>query len=377
MERKFKREETNDPYLRDKNNIENEMMINGSLAVPESERNTGVPQTLKMKTTTQLRTCNGDALYDKLLTGFKPILFPTAVSENCCFEYRFTIKDIILPSELPNITNLYFRDLVVKVQDMFTQMSASECIKDSVIYAYEPYSAVLAQDENGIEIQYHNYNNQLVPVITSERLINRDSSPLFVVSSNLKFNKQFNLEITSNSYQAIIVNGIFKNHELVGRSLKTQTFATAEQLKQAISFDENNTKNIEDGVYCLDIILCDMLIFCLKSFDLTKKPIEEITPNELAEAPRLRSIPIGWLSPEEKLKKFGTKGVFREEYGTTNPLPNSLFILVDATAKSQDLFKVGRPTKTAFIDENAIVCPVVNCYSICNMLLSIRTASDN
>ena len=76
MERKFKREETNDPYLRDKNNIENEMMINGSLAVPESERNTGVPQTLKMKTTTQLRTCNGDALYDKLLTVFR----------HCCRE---------------------------------------------------------------------------------------------------------------------------------------------------------------------------------------------------------------------------------------------------------------------------------------------------
>lgn len=359
-----------------KEDLETEFMMNGSLATSKNDRNTGVPQTLKSQCVSQLKTSNGDNLYDKILTGHKPILFPTACSENCCFEYRFSIKDLILPTALPEVTNLYFRDLVVKIQDMFTQMTADECIKDAIICSYEPYQAVLAQDENGIEIEYHNYNGELTPFITSDRLIKRDSSPLFVVSSNLKYNRRFNLEVASNSYQAIVVTGIYENGELKRRVLKTQTYASPLQLKQCISFYNDNPDEVRDGPYCMDIILCDMLIFCQKSFDLSKNVLSALKPEHLEEAKRKQTVPSDWLSQEEKLKKFGKKGTFMSDFGADEPIPSSHFIFVDATTKCKDIFEVGKPTKTFFDDINHIMCPVRNCYAVSNMLVSVRGAGD-
>lgn len=352
-------------------------MEDGSLATTKNDRNVGVPQTLKSQCVTQLKTCNGDNLYDKILTGYKPILFPTACSENCCFEYRFSIKDLILPTTLPEVTNLYFRDLVVKIQDMFTQMTADDCIKDAIICSYEPYSAVLAQDENGIEIEYHEYNGEVTPFITSDRLIKRDSSPLFVVSSNLKYNRRFNLEVASNSYQAIVVNGIYDKGVLKERVLKTQTYASPLQLKQCISFyNDSKEDEVRDGIYCMDIILCDMLIFCKKSFDLTKPSIHDLQPADLVNAMRKRTVPTGWLTPEEKLEKFGKKGTFMSSFGPTEPIPSSMFIFVDGTSKCEDIFELGKPSQTFFDDKNLIVCPARNCYAISNMLVSVRAAGD-
>lgn len=359
--------------------IKYDFMYNGSLATSDNDRNFGVPQTLRTQCVSQLKTCNGDNLYDKILTGSKPILFPTATSQNCCFEYRFSIKDLILPTTLPEVTNLYFRDLVVKIQDMFTQMTSDDCIKNSVICSYQPYSAVLAQDQDGIEIKYHKFNGQDTPFITSTRLIQRDSSPLFVVSSNLKYNRRFNLEVNSNSYQAIVIYGIYENGELKKRVLKTQTFATPEQLKQCIQFYNDETdeqSKPRNGEYCMDIILCDMLIYCLKSFEFEKKGFSELEATDLAKTSRKSTIPMEWLSQDEKLKKYGKQGTFKETFDKTNPIPNSLFIYVDMTTKCNDIYAAGHPESAFFYDEKGLICPAKNCYAVCNMMVSVRAAGD-
>lgn len=359
------------------NDPEFDLMYNGSLATEKNDRNVGVPMTLKSQCVTQLETSNGDKLYDKILTGFKPVFFPTACSENCCFEYRFSMKDLILPTQLPQITNLYFRDLVVKMQDLFTQITAEEGIKDSIICSYAPFSAVLAQDQDGIEIEYHDYNGQKTPFITSDRVTQRDSSPLFVVSSNLKYTKKFNLEINSNSYQAIIVQGLYEKGELKKRILQTQTYATPLQLKQALTFyNEEEEETERDGLYCMDIILCDMLIFNLKSFDFSKMKLEDLTPEKVLGNKRKRTVPFNWLSQEEKLKVFGKKGTLKGSYGNGEPLPTSLFIYVDMTAKSEEIFEQARPTKAFFYDDKGLICPAKNCYAIVNMMLSVRSAGD-
>ena len=126
----------------------------------------------------------------------------------------------------------------------------------------------------------------------------------------------------------------------------------------------------------MDIILCDMLIFCKKSFDLTKMSINELTPENLSAAKRKRTIPTGWLTPEEKLEKFGKKGKFMSSFGPSEPIPSSLFIFVDGTTRCEDIFEVGKPSETFFDDKNMIVCPARNCYAISNMLVSVRAAGD-
>ena len=165
----------------------------------------GAQMTLQKKVKTEYQTSNGTTVYDKILTGFKPILFPTAVSRNAVFDYRFSIKDLILPRELPQVTDLYFKDLVVKIQDIFTQVMAQNAVCDGAILSYMPYSAVLAQDGNGIETEEHIVNGVTHKFMNAERLIKRDSSPLFVVSSNLKFNRSFNLDVATNSYKALAI----------------------------------------------------------------------------------------------------------------------------------------------------------------------------
>ena len=103
-----------------------------------------------------------------------------------------------------------------------------------------------------------------------------------------------------------------------------------------------------------------------------------MTLEDIAKQPKTkRSVPIGWLSPEEKLKKFGMKGKFRADFNEKEPIPANLFIYVDGKEMSEKIFKAGIPTSTAFIDKNGLICPAKNCYAVTNMLLSVRAAGDN
>jgi len=342
----------------------------------------GQPMTLRKKAKVEYETSSGTTVYDKILTGFKPILFPTAVGINSCFEYRFSIKDLMLPKDLPSVTDLYFKDLVVKIQDMFTQINAEGSIIDGGILSYMPYSAVLAQDENGLETSVNNltingvtYEN--LKFINSERIIKRDSSPLFVVSSNLKFNKSFNLDVATNSYKAL---GIYAEYDstgkLVKKFIKPKISATVDELRQ-IFYPESVEK--ANAVVCLDIILCDILIFCLKSFNLdSTKKFEDVGVETLKNHKPKRSIPIGWMTPEEKLEKFGKKGTFKNDYDlSTNPLPASEFLYVDMQEKSDALMDIAVPSSPVFIDKNHVISPVTCHYTVVNELVSVRVKSDN
>lgn len=71
--------------------------------------------------------------------------------------------------------------------------------------------------------------------------------------------------------------------------MKTQTFATPEQLKQCIQFYNDETdeqSKPRNGEYCMDIILCDMLIYCLKSFEFEKKGFSELEATDLTTSER-------------------------------------------------------------------------------------------
>lgn len=353
-----------------------------STNLTEVKRQEGVPPTLIKKTNVQYKTSSGAMLYNKVLTGFKPILFPTAVSLNTCYDYRFSIRDLILPSQLPNITNMYFESMVVKIQDLFTQVMSDGMIKDGIVYSYMPYSAVLAQDENGIEYEEHDlnykkYTGKNIKFVSSSRVIKRDSNPLFVVSSNLKYDREFNLEIVSNSYRALIIVADYENGKLLGKRIKTEVFATPEQLKQVIE-PEKFPEESRDGEFCLDIILCDILIFCLKSFDTTtEKTFEDITEDELKKFNVKKAIPTDWLTPQEKLEKFGKKGTYKSTFSESDPIPNDKFIYCDMTTKSEKLFGLSRPTEAVFNDKKGIISGIPANYAISTSLISVRIKSDN
>ena len=92
----------------------------------------------------------------------------------------------------------------------------------------------------------------------------------------------------------------------------------------------------------------------MRTFDLSKEPIE--TMKELGKKPR-NTVPIEWLSPEEKLEKFGKKGVYMADY-TTQKLPNNLFFYVDMTDKCESIMANYAPSDIIFIDENKIITPL-------------------
>ena len=191
----------------------------------------GTQMTLQRTVKTEYQTSNGTTVYDKILTGFKPILFPTAVSRNAVFDYRFSVKDLILPRELPQVTDIYFKDLVVKIQDIFTQVMAQNAVCNGVVLSYMPYSAVLAQDGNGLEFETHTIDGELHRFMNAERLIKRDSSPLFVVSSNLKFNKSFNLDVTTNSYKALAIYNEYINGKFNKKIIKQVTSISVDDFR--------------------------------------------------------------------------------------------------------------------------------------------------
>lgn len=344
----------------------------------------GPQMTLQRTTKVEYQTSNGTTVYDKILTGFKPILFPTAVSRNAVFDYRFSIKDLILPRELPQVTDLYFKDLVVKIQDIFTQVMAQNAVLDGAILSYMPYSAVLAQDGNGIETEEHTIDGKVHKFMNAERLIKRDSSPLFVVSSNLKFNRSFNLDVATNSYKALAIYNEYVNGKIVKKFIKPTVSASVEDLRHVIyGLDKDEEEEMKNGTfsgaYCVDIILCDILIYCLKSFNLTSATFEDIMGPEVVDKIQVkRSLPIGWMTPEEKLAEFGKKGTFTADFDETDkPLPNNLFQYVDMQERCDKLFENYRPGNTVFQDNKGVIADFVGHYILANELLSVRVKSDN
>ena len=349
-----------------------------STSLADVEIPVGQQMTLQKKFKTEYQTSNGTTVYDKILTGFKPILFPTAVSRNACFEYRFSIKDLMLPRELPQVTDLYFKDLVVKIQDSFTQIMANNSIVNGKIVAYMPYSAVLAQDGNGIETEPHMVNGKQRKFVNTERIIKRDSSPLFVVSSNIKFTKSIDLDIATNSYKALMIyNNYNEDGQFVNKVVKSAVSASVDDLRSVMTGIPKSVEDRKNKSFCIDIILCDILICCLKSFDLTAKGFNELKPSDLEAVELKKSLPAGWLTPEEKLMKFGKKGTFMETFDDGTEIPNSLFQLVDMQSKCDKLFKIARPTETVFEDKEGIIADFVGQYILATELMSLRVKSDN
>ena len=172
------------------------------------------------------KTTNGQILYPKTLTGSKKILIPTSVDMNTCFEYRFSFKDLMLPNALPNSAPLYVTDLTVKLQDIFTQVTSHDAIKDSVMYSYDPYSVVIAQDQDGIEHESHYIKVGSESVkrefINAGRVIQRSDNSLYVVSSNLRIEKHINIESNTNTYNLLLLyNRYDKDGNFVGKELKS------------------------------------------------------------------------------------------------------------------------------------------------------------
>ena len=92
-----------------------------------------------------------------------------------------------------------------------------------------------------------------------------------------------------------------------------------------------------------------------------------------------RALPNGWLTPEEKLQKFGKKGTFMSEFSDTEPdklIPNSLFQYVDMQERCNKLNDIGHPISACFNDTNHIIADFDGCYIQSNAIISLRVLSD-
>ena len=311
---------------------------------------------------------------------------------NSCFEYRFTIKDLMLPEELPKITDMYIDEITVKLQDLFTQVTSHDAIKDGVIYTYDPYSAVICQDGNGLEFveNYVKVGEEVrkMKFIPSGRVIQREDNSLFVVSSNLKIEKHINIGSASSSYKLLILlNNYDAQGNFVGKTLKSSDRITVQQLREC--FNPPTKEERKGREVCTDVILCDILIFMLKSCNLSGKTLEELKPNDLTNANVKKTLPVGWLTPEEKLRRYGKKGIFMDTFVANrksgdgsqespyDQVPNDLFVHIDMQGVCDKLFSIARPSKSVFVDENKIVAPFRAQYAIGNELISVSIKSDN
>ena len=352
----------------------------------------GTQMTLQRTCSTEYQTSSGQKVFPKILTGSQKILFPTSVDANTCFEYRFSVKNLMLPSELPNVTDMYFHYLTVKFQDAFTNVMSNEAIKGGVMYTYDPYSAVICQDPNGLEYVTNNIitqNGQEVPrkFINSERVIKRDDNSLYVVSSNLKIEKQINLTTTTSPYRILIMyNRYSQDGTFEGKVLKSAVSCTRTDLAQAI-YGVPEEERV--GLVCEDIILCDVLIFMMKTCALSGILIDNVTAENLRSAQKKRSLPMNWMSPEEKLEKYGKKGVYMDTYvankntvkGSSkyDEIPNNLFLHVDMQDVCSRIFSIARPNNTVFDDVNGIIIGngIRGQYAIASEMISVSIKSDN
>ena len=351
----------------------------------------GTQMTLQRSCESCYQTSSGQKVFPKILTGSQKILFPTTVDANACFEYRFSVKNLMLPSELPEVTDMYFHYLTVKFQDAFTNILSSNAIKDGITYSYDPYTAVICQDANGLEF----VSNEIVGVdgehverkfINSERAIKRDDNSLYVVSSNLKIEKQINLTTATSPYRILLLYNEYDNQgNFKGKILKSAVSCTRQDLTQVLHPEEVEKK----GLVCTDIILCDVLIFMMKTCALGTNYLEEVTLQQMATLKKKRAIPMGWLSPEEKLEKYGKKGVYMDTFVATKSndkklvnyteIPNNLFIHVDMQEVCDKLFSQYRPKETVFNDVNGIVIGdgIKGQYAIAHEMISVSIKTDN
>ena len=331
----------------------------------------GVPQTLVADVTCNYTTSSGDTLYEKVLVGYKPILFPTACSENCCFDYRFTVRDLILPTTLPEVTGLYFKDIVAKMQDMFTQTTSGDAIVSGKVLSYMPYCTILAQDENGIELQdYVVDKDTTYKVINSNRLVQRESCAVFTVNSNLKMEKTVDLESQSNAYKLLAIREQYDDEgKLLRRFLESTNCASPQDLKDIQEEPAAEVETRKGRIICIDIILCDILVFCKRTFDFLQPSLESI--KELK--PRAKSeVPLGWLSAEEKFQKMLQKKNGKEGTNMTRKLPNDIFYYVDMTSKIDQIIASSSPADIVFVDNNKLITPFVNHYAYALQISNCR-----
>lgn len=328
----------------------------------------GVPQTLVNDVVCNYTTSSGDTLFEKVLVGYKPILFPTACSENCCFEYRFTVRDLILPSKLPKVTALYFKDIVAKMQDLFTQTTAGEAICNGKVLSYMPYCTILAQDENGIETQDYTLGERTFKVINSNRLVQRESCAVFTVNSNLKMEKSISLESQSNAYKLIAIREQYDAEgNFVRRFIESTNCASAQDLKDIQEEPASVIETRKNRTICIDIILCDILVFCKRTFDLEQPSIEEI---DKLQARSKNSVPLDWYTPEEKLNKMmKRKG---GEAGLTEKLPNDVFYYVDMSGISEQVMSSSSPADIVFVDKKRLITPFENHYAYALQISNTR-----
>lgn len=347
------------------------------------DRLVGQKENLKLDYIKSYKTGDGQQLDQYILSSVSSILVPTCVDVNSCFEYRFSIKDFNLPS-YTGVESMYFENIVVKIQDIFTQITSNDCIKDGLFYFYSPYSAVIAQDEDGIETEmkeFTNVNGQKTsrPFISTSRVIKRQDSPIYVCTSNLKVEKSLNLTQDKNSYKVLILNNVYdEDGKFIKKTVTTGVSATFEQLKQCLEFDTMEEKD-KRGVICKDIILCDILLFMMKSFKLdTEKHFEDLEVNDLKVAEKKRSVPLGWLSTEEKLEKYGKKGYVSDVY-SPNPktastevtLPNDLYLFVDMQTVCDKVLQIARPKGFVFEDTKGIIGGFRAQYAFAQKMASI------
>ena len=344
------------------------------------DRLVGQKENLKLDYIRSYKTGDGQQLDQYILSSVSSILVPTCVDVNSCFEYRFSIKDFNLPS-YTGVESMYFENIVVKIQDIFTQITSSDCIKDGLFYFYSPYSAVIAQDEDGIETEMRNFEfngtTTQRPFISTNRVIKRQDSPIYVCTSNLKVEKSLNLTQDKNSYKVLILNNVYDEEgNFLKKTITTSVSATFDQLKQCLEFDSPSIE--KKGVVCKDIILCDILLFMMKSFNLSApKTFEQLEANDLQVAEKKRTIPIGWLSTEEKLEKYGQKGYVYDKYAA-NPktageivLPNDLYLFVDMQTVCDKALQVAKPSGFVFDDVKCVIGGFRAQYAFAQKMASI------
>ena len=334
--------------------------IENSTSLTDVDRVVGVKENLQMNVIRSYKTGDGQQLDQYILSSVSSILIPTCVDTNACFEYRFSIKDFNLPSNI-GVQSLYFENIVVKIQDVFTQITSHDCIQSGKFYFYSPYSAVVSQDEDGIETEEQSFvfkgETTTRKFINTNRVIKRQDSPLYVCTSNLKVEKSMNLTQDKNSYKVLILSNVYDDDGKFLRKIITPSVSvTFEQLEQCLKFNSIEKR----GTICQDVILCDILLFMMKTFNLDAPYFE--TLDELPNKQLDKTIPRGWLSTEEKIERYGKKGYVIDKY-VSNPLkgsdaivlPNDMYLYVDMQTACDRLLPYARPQNFIFDDTKGIV----------------------
>lgn len=312
---------------------------------------------------------NNEKLKEFLVKGSLLNCIPTSVGEDTACLINFSIKDCNLPKDLPKKTNIYCKEIRVKIQDTYSQTTCNDMFKNGICQCPLPYTMVLINNYNDIDFygkekyiysKKLNRNGQIlfneknemilekkkVNIINSDLIENRLCDKYYSMAFNLS---SFNIiNLLDQNYNFGLLK-IIKDENGDYNKLKLDNCKSL-SLDDYINIMEGNRQISKNGDYIpIDFYFCSYLMFIKNVYNMDSIPTENVL--KLKDTNTFTK-----LENQNKInKKILGNEYFNDKNNNDEFLNKGDYILFDSTTKSRKLFSNSFPLNTCFKDNKNLL----------------------